>query len=58
MKEGEEKLFFTKIMPTNICGKNDRGKNHDSVNPPPHLIGSGKDYEQMVKSLGNRIFTG
>lgn len=42
MKEGEEKLFFTKIMPANVCGKNDRGKKHDSVTPP-NIIGSGKD---------------
>lgn len=44
-------------MPANICGRNDR--NHDSVTPSlPNIIDSGKDYEQMVKSLGNRTFAG
>ena len=27
VKEGEEKLFFTKVMPANVCAKNDREKN-------------------------------
>lgn len=47
-------------MPANTCDKNGKGKKHDSITSPhPHhnVIGSGKDYEQMVKSLGNRIFT-
>lgn len=57
--EREEKLFFIKECQLMYL-EGMIGKQPWFCKPPPFpsITGSGKDYEQMVKSLGNRIFTG